>query len=551
METRTCSKTGQPFVISDQEIVYCNEHHLPLPTIAPLERLRQAACFISSVFLYPGKCAFSGKEMLMLLPPESGFTVYDVDIWMSDQWDALDFGRDYDFSRPFFEQFGELLKAAPLPSLECIRSTMENSDYTNGVMNVKNCYLCFGTMECEDCLFSRTLISCKDVLDSVYVTNSELCYGCVHINNCYRLAYSEGCNDCSDASFLYNCKNCQYCYGSSNLINKQYYFRNQPLSKEAYEEAIRAIDLGSWEILQTEKARFAELKQATPVRFMQGKSNENSFGNYLENTKDCRHCLFVSESENVEWSVQMIRGTRNAFLCDGFGQNGENLYHSSAVGENAYNISFSYDCYSNVRDLAYCIFVGYGSTDCFGCVGLKQKQYCILNKQYTKEAYFELLPKIQAHMRSTGEYGHFFPQSLSPLYYNQSEAQVFMPLTKAAAIKLGYKWKDDQIETFTPTYTIPDHIDDVSDDILQATLQCAVTKRKYRIIKQELAAYRKLHIPVPRVSPIARLEAIQSALAIRETTSENCASCGTTIMTMYDPQIQEVLCERCFQKVII
>jgi hypothetical protein len=32
------------------------------------------------------------------------------------------------------------------------------------------------------------------------------------------------------------------------------------------------------------------------------------------------------------------------------------------------------------------------------------KQYCILNKQYTKEEYEELVPKIIEHMKKTGEW---------------------------------------------------------------------------------------------------------------------------------------------------
>ena len=41
---------------------------------------------------------------------------------------------------------------------------------------------------------------------------------------------------------------------------------------------------------------------------------------------------------------------------------------------------------------------------CFGCVGLRNKSYCILNKQYTKEEYETLVPRIIAHMRETGEW---------------------------------------------------------------------------------------------------------------------------------------------------
>lgn len=548
MQQRTCAITGQTFTISDEEEQFCLEQQIPLPTTSPFERLRQVSAFLSSIFLYPHKCALTGKDILTFIPPHKDLVVYDIDVWQSDAWDPLAFGQDYDFSRPFFEQFQELMKKAPLPSLECIRSTMENSDYTNGVLDVKNCYLSFGILGGEDVLFSRTVIESRDIIDSIYVTHCELCVGCVEINNCYNLRYSVDCSNCSDSTFLYDCRNCKHCYGSSNLIGQEYYFRNQACSPEEYQRKISEIDLGSHATVLAEKQKFAQLRKQAKVKYLQGKNNENSDGNYLDQTKNCHQGLFLSQAENVEWSIQMIHDSKDCFVCDGFGQNGQKLYCCSGVGENAYNIKFCFDCYSNIRDLEYCIFVGFGSMDCFGCIGLKKKQYCILNKQYTKEAYFDLLARIKEHMRTTGEYGQFFPAALSPMDYNRSEAQVFFPTTQNQATQLGFSWFEEQPDTFIPTFSIPDHIKDVSDDITNQILRCANTGKKYRIIKQELAAYRKMNIPVPRISPTARLEAIQNSLIFQEATTKACKQCQKPIMTVYDPTEVKVVCERCYQE---
>lgn len=548
MQKAICKITGKEFVISDQEEAFCEEHRIPLPTVCQIERLRQTCAMLSSVHLYPTTCALTHKPILTFIPPHKNLVVYDIDAWMSDDWDALEYGRDFDFSRPFFEQMLELAKQAPWPSLECIRSTMENSDYTNGVLNVKNCYLAFGILNGEDVLFSRTVLNAKDIIDSTYVTDSELCFGCIHIKNCYNLKYSELCDNCSDSAFLFDCRNCKNCYGCSNLVNREYCFYNEQLTKEEFRKRKAEYDLGSFKAVEEEKKKFKEIKTKAAIKFMQGKANENSYGNFINNTKDCRNCIFASDTENAEWSIQMINQTRNAFVCDGFGQNGQNLYHSAAVGENAYNIKFCFDCYGNIRDLEYCIFVGFGSMDCFGCVGLKKKQYCILNKQYTKEEYFDLVKRIKEHMVSTGEYGQFFPASISPMDYNRSEGQVYMPLERAEAEKLGYSWKEDQVENFTPAYQVPDNISNVSDDILEATLRCEITGKKYKIIKQELAAYRKHHIPVPRVAPIARIEQIQGSLIMSQALPKECANCHTEIITMYDTKKLRVLCEKCYQK---
>ncbi len=46
---------------------------------------------------------------------------------------------------------------------------------------------------------------------------------------------------------------------------------------------------------------------------------------------------------------------------------------------------------------------------CIGCVGLKNKSYCILNKQYTKEEWYVLADQIFTQMNQQGVLGDFFP----------------------------------------------------------------------------------------------------------------------------------------------
>ena len=48
-------------------------------------------------------------------------------------------------------------------------------------------------------------------------------------------------------------------------------------------------------------------------------------------------------------------------------------------------------------DLEYSIMVS-SSQNCFGCVNLRNGEYSILNKRYSKEEYEELIPKIIQHM---------------------------------------------------------------------------------------------------------------------------------------------------------
>jgi hypothetical protein len=81
----------------------------------------------------------------------------------------------------------------------------------------------------------------------------------------------------------------------------------------------------------------------------------------------------------------------------------------------------------------------------FGCAKLRHKKYCILNKQYSKEEYYEMVEKVKKHMNEMPyvdkkgrvyKYGEFFPAELSPFGYNETLAHDFFPLEKEEAEQL-------------------------------------------------------------------------------------------------------------------
>ena len=74
--------------------------------------------------------------------------------------------------------------------------------------------------------------------------------------------------------------------------------------------------------------------------------------------------------------------------------------------------------------------------DCFGCIGLKNQQYCIFNKQYTKEEYEKTVAQLIKKMQADGERGERFPKEFSPFAYNESFAYFYDPATEQEALKL-------------------------------------------------------------------------------------------------------------------
>ncbi|MCB9806736.1 hypothetical protein H6768_02390 [Candidatus Peribacteria bacterium] len=63
-------------------------------------------------------------------------------------------------------------------------------------------------------------------------------------------------------------------------------------------------------------------------------------------------------------------------------------------------------------------------------------------------------------MQSTGEWGEFFPLTLSPFGYNETVAQDYFPISEKEAQKKGYKWKsDDEISSYHGEYYTPLNIE--------------------------------------------------------------------------------------------
>ena len=111
----------------------------------------------------------------------------------------------------------------------------------------------------------------------------------------------------------------------------------------------------------------------------------------------------------------------------------------------------------------------YSCEHCFGCIGLSHKKYCILNKQYSKEEYEKLMPRIIEHMKSSGEWWEFFPTEISPFAYNETLANVLYPMNEAAVRSKAWKWRK------------PDSEESAREDLPQ----CQDCGKNYRVIEQE------------------------------------------------------------------
>lgn len=538
---KICVISGVEFEILDADLAYYKKLGVPEPTICPQERVRRRMAIRNERNLYRRKSDLSGEAIVSMYHPDSPFPVYLKDEWISDKWDAMKYGREIDWNKSFFEQFYELQKVVPRANLAVFANT-ENSDYCNFVGDAKNCYLCSGSIFVEDCMYGNPYYS-KNCVDCFLVRKSELCYECIDSEELYHCVYLQDCYQCNDCCFGFDLKGCRDCIGCVGLRKKQYCIFNQQYSKEDYEKFSKSFDFCDKKKVEMVRGKVAELKLKHPHLAAVILSSENVSGNYIFNSKNCSNCFQISENEDCSYNIQ----TTTSKDCHDMNYTEENELCYEYLGNyRNYKAIFSAICYGS-RDVYYCDYVT-NCKNCFGCVALKNKEYCVLNKQCTKEEYETMLPKLIKLMKDHKEWGEFFPVKYSPFAYNESVASDYYPLSKEEAMKRGYRWKDDDKTEFKPSsFVPPEKIEEVKDDICNEILACEVSGRNYKIMPAELKFYRQMKLPIPRLHFIERHKARLAQRLPYELFDRKCDKCGVDIKTAYSTRrLEKIYCEKCY-----
>ncbi|MBI5754175.1 zinc-ribbon domain containing protein [Candidatus Peregrinibacteria bacterium] len=544
-----CKQCKQNFEITDADNEFYQTLKIPAPTLCPACRQQRRLTWRNERTLYKRKCDATGKDIVSVFSPDKPFTVYDNEYWYSDKWNPMDYGRDFDFNRPFFEQFNELNQKVPQLS-RCVFQ-LQNCDFVNQVGCSKNCYLIFEADFNENCYYSNNIFDSKVCIDLLMCVKCELCYESIDCENCYNLKHSQGCKNSSDSWFLKNSIGCRNCFGCTNLRNKEYYFLNEKLGKDQYAEKLKAMDLGSYHYLQKARENFLDFSQKYPHKYLQGNQNENSTGNYLFNTQNCSNCFDSNTCQDCKY-LYNCRYMKKCYDITCFGNSGmtEFCCDNHCIEINLRNVCFSDQIWEGCNDIFYSTLCVNNCRDLFGCVGLKHKQYCILNKQYSEADYKALRAKIVEHMQKTGEFGEFFPSKISPFAYNETVAMEHFPLSKAEAIAKGYKWKDlDPKEYLKQKYKIPEDITQVPDTIFNEILACVTCGKNYKIIPEELKFYRLQSLPIPLKCHDCRHKDRLKLRNKRTLYPRTCQKCSLPLETTYAPErLEPIYCEKCYQE---
>ena len=538
MEKRNCKNCSQPFQITDDDLGFYDKIKVPAPQMCWPCRFARILVWRNERALYKHNCDLCKKEIICMYRPETKFPIYCRDCWISDKWDPTEFGRDYDPSKPFFDQMAELQNAVPRPALN--ETDNINSDYCNFTSHQKNCYLMFGSWFNENCGYGQTVLESKDCWDCIFVKNCESCMHSIDCTKCYQTHFSQNCIGCIDSVFLYDCKNCMNCLFSYNLRNKSYYAFNQPVSKEEYAKIKK-------DAFAPEKfAEFrAVVREKAIHKYMTGERNQNVSGDFIYNSKNVRQSFYIHDGENEKYAVRGGKGQKDSM--DVFGVHAGELAYASINADFSSNCKFIISGENNIN-VEYLIDC-FGTENSFGCISLRKKQYCLLNKQYSPEEYEKLKCLVIQHMKNNWTYGEFFPMSMSPFAYNETIAQEYIPVTRNLADQLGYAWYD------APEKNYQINAENIlcqawaRDKEVAKEHKCT---KAFRITPNERGMYERFGIPLPTACPNTRFfEKFQMRNPVK-LWMRTCSKCGKDIETSYSPDRPEtVYCESCYNVEIL
>ena len=414
-ENKICQNCKKEFEIDSEDFNFYEKIKVPAPTLCFECRQQRRYAWRNERTLYRRDCDLCGKSTVTIYSPNKDLKVYCLKCWWGDGWDSSSYGKDFDFNRPFFEQYHELQKEVPRMALLNKRSV--NSEYTNHSGDNKNAYLSFAIWFSEDVHYSTFIFYSRDCMDCSYIYDAgEKLYEVIDSRKTYNSQFGILLENCVDCFYCYDCRGCNNCFLSSNLRNQSYVFKNQKYSREEYLEKIAKYNLSSCKVRESLEKEFKDLiSKNSVIRYTTGERNINSTGSLIFDCRNINNSFDTEEAENGRYLFSTMENKDCMDLYHVGVHTTELCYECHGCTRIA-NCQFCHLCYDNMN-VVYCDSCQ-NCQNLFGCISIKKGEYMILNKKYSKEEYHKLKEKIIEHMKKTGEYGEFFPPSIAPVCYN-------------------------------------------------------------------------------------------------------------------------------------
>lgn len=500
----TCSISKKTFTLSDHEINLRKKFNFgdTTPNMLPKYRFQHLGAFWPQWNLHKRNCDKTGKTIISIFRPDCAYPVWERREWIEH---ANPPSQEYDFSQTFFEQVAELFPKCPLP--HNFQSNNQNCEYTDDWYQSKNCYLCHSGQGNEDCRYCYGCDSIKNIHGGIFSFQSEYCADIINSKKCYNSLFLLNCKNVSNSAFLYDCRDCHDCLFCFNLRNKKYCYGNQQLSKETFEKKKQEWAFTSHSNYVKAQSVFAKMmKSEAWHRALQIDICENSSGNFIHHCKNCENCYMLSYHEDCANTT--FSGPHAKLTLDSLGTVGSELAFMCSLPVFCYNVQFCFsvdnckfvDCSAYLQNCEYC----------FGCCGLFKKKYCIFNKQYSKEEYEKMVPRIIEHMKNTEEWGQFFPPNISPNPYNESFSGYHFPLNNENHIF----WEAEPLEKknmkTADISDIPDTLEELTDEkvkwLVNQIFWDKTYNRPFQIQKDDITYAKIMNTPLPHSYYINRIQ---------------------------------------------
>ena len=550
---RSCVLTGETWLMDDEEVGWYKKFNVPSSHRSPLTRWWcQSAFFLAGQWWW-NKHIETGKPILTFVHPATGLRVMPDKEWF--QKDFTSEGGEFDLNSSFFKQLRELQLKIPLLAERSIKEP-QNSIAAFSLGDVNSYFMMF--CRSKNSLFSHWVFDMEDsseawngssIVNSYNIANSQRIHSCKYVRESF---------DCINSSFLFDCRNCEFCFGATNKRNAKYIWWNEQLTKEEWERRFSEIDLSCRSSLKEHVSRFHKMIGGAvwPQNFNEKASD--SKGEYLTNVENCRYCYScIDGPKDLYWVNYASGNASDCAFCSG-SYSSNNCYYSSNSSDCS-NVLFSYTCGSSQR-LEYCIQC-YNCEDCFGCNGLNYKKFCIFNKQYTEEEYWNKLDEIKCAMLDMGEYGEWFPLSMAPGYFPDSGAPMYFAADETVGFEaLGSLEFDPESEgaigqelsdvtKLKQIDDVPNCVDDLQiEEWAGVPIYDPVLKRRFSYIKPEYQFHKNHKIALSDEHFILRSKKLYQESNSGKFMNTSCHKCNEKVFTSINPTYKErqIYCKSCY-----
>jgi hypothetical protein len=388
------------------------------------------------------------------------------------------------------------------------------TEYADSVLNSKSVYLSFGVFEsCSYIAYSSLVTNnCSYILNSMQITNHcENIYYSKAIDKSSNIYYSKFIINSSNIRFSSNLTGCRDCIGCHDLQNVSYHINNRPYTKDEYEK---------YRTMMMQKTHLFEEKYTGVSNKSLNAGSKNVQWNGILFSSDIENGYYVTRA-NKGRNVVLITGENSdssLYDCCDTGINAVDFYGVQAGWTNANN----YYCVSQCESCfnIYYSYYLHNCSYCIGCVWLKNKSYCIFNKEYSKEEREQKANEIFAQMEKDGTLWEFFPWSMNPFHFNDTAAYMIdNTFTKEEVTTLWYLRRDEHIKVDIPEKAAVVGVDELSAFewfdprgkwmISKGILDKIIVDKEgnyYRIVKMEYDFLVKYGLPLPRKHWLDRLK---------------------------------------------